>query len=153
MTSAHRVKLLQALSPSHLWAFALAWWLLPLAWHLLKRHALTNLLIRLQLRQRQARPSIVPANTLHTWGLAVNRAGRLSPWPNTCLSRSLLLSWLLSGRGVAHQLRIGVRKQNGELFAHAWVDALGVPINDRATIAEDFAVFDGVVPASLFDTK
>jgi hypothetical protein len=39
----------------------------------------------------------------------------------TCLPRSLTLWWLLRQRGIASQLRIGVRKDGERVVAHAWV--------------------------------
>ena len=75
-------------------------------------------------------------------GTLVNAAGRYSPGPSTCLTRSLLLRWLLRGRGVCSELRIGVRLQQGEFQAHAWVEHQGRPINDAVDIALRFTPID-----------
>ena len=80
----------------------------------------------------------------------VNIAGRYAPGPATCLTRSLFLSWLLRGWGVSCELRIGVRLNDGALEAHAWVEHLGMPINDADDIALRFAPFDGLIPFSSF---
>lgn len=40
----------------------------------------------------------------------------------TCLSRSLTLWWMLRSRGIQASLRIGVRKRQQRLEAHAWVE-------------------------------
>ena len=48
-------------------------------------------------------------------GVAVNRAANHVLGPATCLTRSLLLRWLLRRYGTASDLRIGVRFEEGEL--------------------------------------
>jgi len=82
----------------------------------------------------------------------VNLAARHSPFPATCLTRSLLLQWLLLRRGVASQLRIGVRLHSKSLQAHAWVECDGVPVNDSVDIASQFAPFAASLPAAAFMT-
>ena len=72
---------------------------------------------------------------------AVNIAARHTPFRITCLSRSLLLCWLLRRRGVSSELRIGVNLSSGSLKAHAWVEYAGQPVNDRADIADEFRPF------------
>jgi hypothetical protein len=57
-------------------------------------------------------------------------ACRYSPIPSTCLERSLALWWLLGRKGIATQLRIGVRKDAGKFAAHAWVERLGTAIGE-----------------------
>ena len=68
-----------------------------------------------------------------------SRRGLLTP---TCLQQSLFLHWWLARRGIASSLRIGVRKRNGALEAHAWVEHLGQALNDAADGGERFAPFD-----------
>jgi hypothetical protein len=58
-----------------------------------------------------------------------------------CLQRSLTLWWLLHRRGLASDLRIGVRRQGDQLAAHAWIEYAGVVINDRADVARLYAPF------------
>jgi hypothetical protein len=60
----------------------------------------------------------------------------------TCLHRSLTLWWLLRRQGIASELRIGVRKEQGRFEAHAWVERQGVALNDRPDIGQDFTPFD-----------
>ena len=47
-------------------------------------------------------------------GVAVNRAANHVFGPATCLTRSLLLRWLLRRYGTTSDLRIGVRLEEGE---------------------------------------
>ena len=75
-------------------------------------------------------------------GALVNIAGRYAPGPSTCLTRSLLLRWLLRGRGICSELRIGVRLQQGEFQAHAWVEHQGRPINEAEDIGLRFSPID-----------
>lgn len=63
----------------------------------------------------------------------------------TCLHRSLILWWLVRRQGIASELRIGVRKEEGRFEAHAWVECAGVPLNDRADVGQDFAPFNTAV--------
>ena len=63
----------------------------------------------------------------------------------TCLHRSLTLWWLLRRQSIASELRIGVRKEQGQFEAHAWVVRGGVALNNRLDIGQDFAPFDTVV--------
>jgi hypothetical protein len=75
-------------------------------------------------------------------GLAVNRAANHVLGPATCLTRSLLLRWLLRRYGTTSNLRIGVRFEGNELAAHAWVEKDGIPVNDRAEVVVCFSAFD-----------
>jgi hypothetical protein len=62
-----------------------------------------------------------------------------------CLPRSLMLCWLLRRRGIDSQLHIGVRKGNGKMEAHAWVERNGVILNDQPDVNERFAAVRPVV--------
>ena len=62
----------------------------------------------------------------------------------TCLHRSLTLWWLLRRQGVASELRIGVRKEQGRFEAHAWVERGGVALNDGSDVGLRFAAFQGL---------
>ena len=61
-----------------------------------------------------------------------------------CLEQSLVLWWLLRRRGIAAELRIGARKENGQFEAHAWVELEGVVLNDAQGQHLHFAPFDGL---------
>ena len=68
---------------------------------------------------------------------AVDRAGRYAPG-GTCLPKSLALTWLLRGSGVAAVVRIGV-KTEGQFEAHAWVECGGVAITEPSDPEDCFA--------------
>lgn len=69
-------------------------------------------------------------------------AARHSFFAATCLERSLALWWLLARRGVATQLRIGVRKAGEKFEAHAWVERDGVAIGEPDASHLHYAAFD-----------
>jgi hypothetical protein len=83
-------------------------------------------------------------------GAAVNRAANHILGPANCLTRSLLLRWLLRRFGTASDLRIGVRFEEGALAAHAWVERDGIPVNDRPEDVACFAAFDQPVSPEMF---
>ena len=83
-------------------------------------------------------------------GVAVNRAANHVLGPATCLTRSLLLRWLLCRYGTTSDLRIGVRFEANELAAHAWVEKDGIPLNDRPEVVSRYAAFDQPVVPKMF---
>jgi len=80
----------------------------------------------------------------------VDIAARHSLAPTTCLTRSLVLGWFLRRRGIDAQLRIGVRLVGRELFAHAWLELCGVPLNEQQDVIAQYAVFDQPLPVRAF---
>lgn len=64
----------------------------------------------------------------------VGAASRHHLWPMTCLPRSLALQALLRRHGIEADLRIGVRREAGELRAHAWIEQAGRPIGEPAAL-------------------
>ena len=68
-------------------------------------------------------------------------AARHSFFAATCLERSLALWWLLERRGIASQLRIGVRKTGDKFEAHAWVEHEGVAIGEPEATHLHYAAF------------
>jgi hypothetical protein len=60
-------------------------------------------------------------------------------YPAGCLPRSLVLERLLARRGAAPELRVGVRREAGELQAHAWVEVAGRPVGEPEGIELHFA--------------
>lgn len=82
----------------------------------------------------------------------VGAAANHGPFPSTCLTRSLLLDWLLRRRGVKSEMRIGVRVAKGTLEAHAWVEVDGRPVNDAPDIAQRYAPISGALPAQTLSS-
>lgn len=80
----------------------------------------------------------------------VERAGReYSVYPVDCLVRSLVVVLLLRRRGIAAELRVGVRTLTGRFEAHAWVEHCGVPLGEDADVARVFNAFEFPVPGAL----
>ena len=82
-------------------------------------------------------------------GRLIEMASRVSPLPTTCLTKSVLMCWMLRRRGIAHELVIGVRQGEAGLQAHAWVECKGSPVNDHGDIAAQFhplQYIEGAVP-------
>ena len=128
-----------------------AWLWLPLFWLGLRVLGLPR--FQAWLLKAPARSDLsltLPA--IKALGDAVNIAARHTPFPATCLTRSLLLGWLLRRRNVASNLRIGVRLTQGMLDAHAWVECEGVPVNDSSDVNEHFASFGDLIPLQAFQT-
>ena len=127
-----------------------AWLWLPLFWLGLRVLGLPR--FQTWLLKAPARSALsLTLPVVSALGEAVNIAARHTPFPVTCLSRSLLLGWLLHRRGVASGLRIGVRLTQGKLDAHAWVECNGMPVNDRHDMVSRFTSFGDLVPLSAFD--
>ena len=67
-----------------------------------------------------------------------------------CLSRSLTLWWLLRRQGITSDLRIGVRKSEGQFEAHAWVEVEGYPLNAGQKVHQRYAAFkEPIVPKGV----
>jgi hypothetical protein len=78
----------------------------------------------------------------------VDAAARRGLFRASCLPRSLTLQRLLQERGIASELRVGVRKHAGRLEAHAWIECHGAPLLESAQVHERFAAFDQAVAPS-----
>lgn len=63
----------------------------------------------------------------------------------TCLPNAMILWWLLRRRGIKSDLRIGVRKEVGEVQAHAWVEYKGFALNDEQNIRQHYVAFEQAV--------
>jgi hypothetical protein len=67
-------------------------------------------------------------------------AGR-GPVRTTCLRRCLLSWWILRWDGIETVIRVGVRREDGTIHAHAWIEHRGKPLNDAEDIALRFPAF------------
>jgi hypothetical protein len=108
--------------------------LLPLFGILLRRSSLARLLSRMDAGEAAGSGAVACA-------LAAARpvnlvAARLRA---TCLTRSLVLQWVLARRGIGTDLKVGVRNEGEGLQAHAWLECGGVPVNDTVQAVHGFA--------------
>lgn len=92
----------------------------------------------------------VSTESMRAMGRLVNTAAMRTIGPSNCLTRSLVLDWLLHRRGIDSRLRIGVKIDKGSLHAHAWVEFDGAPINDRSDVGQEFLPFADLVPLEAF---
>ncbi len=71
-------------------------------------------------------PTNSPERLAAPMARGVSLAGRRSLWPTSCLRQALLLHVLLARKGIASDLKIGVRAgEAGGVDAHAWVERDG----------------------------
>lgn len=78
------------------------------------------------------------ARAWRTWQV-MDKAARNHLYEMTCLRRSLVLQRLLIDQGLKAELKIGVRKDDGNLLAHAWVELDGAAVGDQAGIEQSYA--------------
>lgn len=132
-------------------ALVAAWLWLPLFWVGLRTLGLPRFQGLLhQATDSKDSSAAMTADEIQSCAAAVTMAASHTPFPATCLTRSLLLEWLLQRRGVRTELRIGVNMTSGILRAHAWVEHEGRPLNDRADIAADFKPFGRLPSVTAF---
>lgn len=77
---------------------------------------------------------------------AMERASRHVPFRTTCLDRAVALCWLLRADDLPASLRIGVKREEEGLAAHAWVERLGERLlddGDGAFESFDTSLLDG----------
>src|SRR5262249_49398448 len=75
----------------------------------------------------------------------VELAARRSIFNANCLQRSLALWWMLKRLGLHGDLKIGVRLNQQQCEAHAWVEYLGCVLNDSTDVRERFAPFAAAI--------
>jgi hypothetical protein len=93
----------------------------------------------------QAAPPETQAQQAAITARLVHAAARTWPLHANCLRRAIVLRWLLARQGIPSEIRIGVRKEEAALAAHAWVECSGAPVGDRPTVTETYGVFPGDV--------
>ncbi|OYT71871.1 MAG: hypothetical protein CFK52_07020 [Chloracidobacterium sp. CP2_5A] len=90
--------------------------------------------------QKTARP---PDSWVICQAELVSRAARHTPRPTTCLIRAMALWFLLTRRGVACDIILGVQKKmRHTLEAHAWVEWKGRPLLETADVRQRYAAFE-----------
>ena len=89
--------------------------------------------------RRSGRPGGADESSIYLWVRAVDVAARHHLYPMHCVPRALALRSLLAEEGIVTELRIGVRKEDDRLVAHAWVEHQGTPIGESLNVGERFA--------------
>jgi hypothetical protein len=131
-----RLRLLGRVRPQR-WPFwiGLLFWLLvaDLALRALPyRRAAALLAGRLRQSPRGRPGSTLSEGQVLALAAQVDAAARYHLYPMQCLRRALVLRRLLMRRGVAAEIRFGVRKERGRLIAHAWVECGGRSLDQGA---------------------
>jgi hypothetical protein len=118
---------------------------LPIIWLALRGMSFRRVQVCFARTFPSSRPAPVPSveGTLRAREFArmVAASAREGIIPGKCLEQSLALWWLLGRRGVSTQLRIGVRMEQGQLHAHAWVELDGEVLNDAESLFAGYAPF------------
>lgn len=94
------------------------------------------------------KPSLSSAEQAQLTTRMVQAASREGLCRANCLVQSLSLWWLLCRRGIPSELRIGVRKVDEGVTAHAWVEFAGVVLNDAQDVHQHYAPFDRAIAAA-----
>ena len=72
----------------------------------------------------------------------VQSAARYSKLWTNCLKKSLVLCYLLRCQGIAAQLQIGARLEQGQFLAHAWVEYQGFVMGDYQDVPQHYTRLD-----------
>lgn len=80
----------------------------------------------------------VPEEELQRLVFLVGVAARAGIARHTCLPRSLVLQRLLVQRGLPAELRIGVRRERGQIAGHAWVEVAGKAVGEPEDVETRF---------------
>ena len=128
------------LSPTDWLLFIQAWlWLLVFD---LGLHTCPFPVLQAFAARQASRPSLHPEQTenlICSLRTTVDHARYNHLYSMTCLRRALTLQKMLAHRGIATELKIGVRKEAGQLSAHAWLEYQGQPLGEAEKITEHFA--------------
>ena len=128
------------LSPADWLLFIQAWiWLLFFDLGLRTRPFPDLQVFASRLSSHPAPPPEQTAKLIYRLMKAVDHARHNHIYPMTCLRRALALQKLLACKGIATELKIGVRKEAGLLSAHAWLEYKEQPLGEPETITEKFS--------------
>lgn len=90
---------------------------------------------------RPPRQSLPPRRVV--WLTSV--ASRYVPGAH-CLARSFAAHLMLAQHGHRARMQIGVRKNDGRMEAHAWLEYRGVPLFESETHVEGFSLLTSINP-------
>jgi len=139
MSPTSSLKRLAGLPPRERAVLARALVLLPIAAASLRALGLkrTQALLVPRLQSRSRGHGVDPARIARM----VQIAARRGPLRANCLPASLTLQALLARAGLASELRVGVRKRDTRLEAHAWVEHAGVALMEPEGVHTRFSAF------------
>jgi hypothetical protein len=97
-----------------------------------------NLIHRLTMRPPQAEINREEANK---YARLMFLSYRNSPLGGKCLARSLILWGMLRRKGMETDLRFGMKKKDGKLLAHAWVEYRGERLEPTGEHNQNYVPF------------
>jgi hypothetical protein len=65
-----------------------------------------------------------------------------APYSPVCLTRSLVLQFMLERRGVSSRLRLGTKNAEGWFAAHAWVEVAGHALIEPGSDRDEYVAFE-----------
>ncbi len=125
--------------------------MVPVTHYKLKRQGYNTVLKQLSTRtlKRWLPSTSSDHRILHASRLAIRIIESRSPFPGTCLSRSLVLWSTLQRYGITAALKIGTRLIEGQpadahsaFSAHAWVEVQGIPVNATLDVTAMYTPFN-----------
>lgn len=125
------------LSSEQKWFVARAIFILPMTYaglQLLGYQRLFSFIQHFTIDREARRPE-----EFRAYAQLLSAVARRCPLPMKCLGRSVTLCWLLRLEGIDASVHIGVRKDQHDLDAHAWVQCGDLIINDAEDVAERYA--------------
>lgn len=75
-------------------------------------------------------------------------AAEFGPYRASCLPQSLVLQFLLRRAGMRGEMKYGVRRVDGHVTAHCWIELGGQPLIDSPEVRRQFAVLEPTSAAS-----
>lgn len=149
MLTRHKLTRFRQLTPQQRSTFLRAAVLLALLWPCLRLWGFRRVHAWLDSGHGESKENLMPADESAQMAQAtahmVDLAARHGFYRANCLPSSLALQHLLQRQGVASVLRVGVRKVNNQLEAHAWVEHDGTPLIDGPDVHERFAAFGSAI--------
>ena len=138
----HRVQRLLGLSRADATDLALAQWYLVVA-RLRRRWTTPGRFMHVAALDDASRDTAAPDPATRALServaLAVERAAENGPVRATCLERAIALDRLLRHHGISRgRIRVGVRWEDGQFLAHAWVEMGDLILADTADRVQAF---------------
>ena len=93
---------------------------------------------RLSSRASPRRASAADLQAAERLAQLIDIAGRRGLVNATCLRQALLIHFLLRRRGFSPELKIGVRREQARLDAHAWVELQGMALGQPKLAHQPF---------------
>jgi hypothetical protein len=140
MTAQRRRERLLLSRGAGLWLFLGAFAHLGQVALLLRVRGFQRIVREIDARRPPPRATVAPRDIRRAQRYArqLERASRCYLPRVRCLHRSLVLHRWLLREGLPSELHIGVNKEGGALAAHAWVELVGVVVNDSAAAVSAF---------------